>query len=533
MRPFALVATVVVLLFAAMALAKMADPGAVKFVLLRDAIPAVTDPTFEGGAVTGTTFVVGLAIDGDARAYPLPILSIHEIVNDEVGGTPVAVTYCPLCGTGIVFDRRVEGQVLTFKVSGRLYQNNLVMYDVETNSQWSQLLGEAITGPLEGTKLQVVSSTMASFAAWQSLHPDTQVLAPPRPGGGYAVDPYASYYSSSDTLFPIRVPDPTMHPKAFVLGVVLNGEAMAFPYEVLRREPVVNVDVGGVGLVVTFQLDFAAAWERDGRLFFRANGTTMVDDLGREWNTATGEALGGGERLVPVRAVPGFWFAWKDFYPETAVYGDPTPFTGTLNSGFLISSSFLFFLLLLVVIALAAWDLYRHVARRGAWADPKWRSAAGQGFWAVLGVAFGAFAVADGFDSLALVYRVGGVVLGLAFVVLGVHLAWQAVASYGHDVRRTALGGEETRRRIDAFLTRRRGTFEARLEGDRLGLYRDVRRYLLDDGTSFAVDAAGTVLVPRRGGGRDEATVLRVLVDDALLADPADFEEEDKGLNVH
>lgn len=516
MRRLAVVATVLALAFSGLTLAKLLDPGEIHFVLFRDAIPALTDPRFGDSFADENAFVIGVEIAGDARAYPLSILSFHEIVNDVVGGIPVAVTYCPLCGTGIVFDRRVGELVLTLKVSGRLLQNNLVMYDVETSSQWSQLLGEAITGPLTGTKLRLVSSAMTTFAEWESLHPSTKVLAPPTPSGRYASDPYAPYYLSDETLFPIRVPDPTMHPKALVQGVSLNGESVAFPYEVVRMEGVVNEVVGGAAVVVTFQLGYVVVWARGDRTFVAASDATMTDDTGGVWTRAAGERLDGSDRLEPVPSIPSFWFSWKDFHPETRVYGEPTPYRGTFNSGFLISSSFFVFILVLIVTGLAARDLYRHVTRRSGWADPAWRSTAGMAYWSFLGVAFGLFAISDGLDSLSPFYRGAEVAMGSAFLVLGVHLAWQGVASRGHDLRRAAFGGEQARHEIEAALRESGEEYEVREEGTRPALFRDVRRFVLASGGSLAVDAAGNVLLARRGVPRRRVAILRKLADESL-----------------
>ncbi len=517
MRRFALVATVLVLVFASLAVAKTADPGEIHSVLVRDAIPAVINPAFGLGGIEGGTAVLGLAVGGDARAYPVPILSNHEIVDDVVGGVPVAVTYCPLCGTGIAFDRRAQGHVLTLKVSGKLLQNNLVMYDVETNSQWSQLLGQALTGPLAGSRLEVIPSAMTTFEAWRSLYPGTKVLSPPPTGRDYSSDPYDPYYASDDTLFPVRVPDRAMHPKAFVLGVSLNGEAVAFPYEVLRRSPVVNTTVGGVPIVVTFQLGYASAWERDGHAFSYASGRTMVDERGRPWDTAGGASMDGAERLDPAQAIPSFWFAWKDFHPDTKVYGTPTPYNGTFNSGFVLSTAFFQVLLVIFVVIVAARNLYRHFLKRGPWADPKWRTTGGQAFWAFIGAAFGAFAVSDGLDSLGPLYRLGEVVLGVAFVGLGIHLAWQAAASLGYEIRQSALGAEATRHRIEETLRRSWEASEGRSVADRLHLNRGIRRYDIAGGGALEVDGLGNVFVARRGVGQARAVALKALAEDALL----------------
>jgi len=168
------------------------------FTLLpKDGIRSIDDPSFiaAGDAEwSPTTPVIGLSINGDARAYPLPVLAAHEIVNDVGGGSAVAITYCPLCLTGIVFDRSVAGSVVEFGVSGKLLMNVLVMYDRDTDSLWSQILREAITGPHRGTSLVLVDSLQTTWSTWRNLHPQTLILD--ERGRN---DSYASYYRNNDS----------------------------------------------------------------------------------------------------------------------------------------------------------------------------------------------------------------------------------------------------------------------------------------------------------------------------------------------
>jgi hypothetical protein len=166
----------------------------------KDGIPAIDDPAF--APVTEVQLadnepVLGLSIDGDARAYPLRILIWHEIVNDMVGGVPVAVTYCPLCNTGIVFDRRVGNRVLTFGTTGKLRHSDLVMYDRTTESWWQQFLGEAIVGELTGTRLTMLPARLESFANFKKRAPGGRVQVPPGDGrASYGLNPYAGYDSA-------------------------------------------------------------------------------------------------------------------------------------------------------------------------------------------------------------------------------------------------------------------------------------------------------------------------------------------------
>ena len=168
----------------------------------KDGIPSIDDPVFvslsEAGDLSPTEPVISLEIDGDARAYPLQILIWHEIVNDVVGGKPVAVTYCPLCNSGIVFDRVIDGQVSEFGTTGKLRRSDMVMYDRLTESWWQQFLGEAIVGELIGTVLDTFPSRMESLERFAARHPDGKLLVPSNPTmRTYGRNPYAGYDSGS------------------------------------------------------------------------------------------------------------------------------------------------------------------------------------------------------------------------------------------------------------------------------------------------------------------------------------------------
>ncbi len=304
-------------------------------VLPPDAIPAIIQPRSEDASwLSSSDGVLGVEVNGDARAYPLRILVWHEIVNDLVGGVPVAATYCPLCGTGIAYDRRVAGQTLTFHVSGKLLNNDLVMLDAETASLWPQIIGSAATGPMKGQALGVIPSTTTTLGAWRASHPGTQVLARLRCDEGistpcgaqpyqrdYGANPYGGYESNPGTLFPRPYGNDgsALGPKEIVLGVLVSQTAKAYPYKVLKDNPVVNDMVAGVAIVVTFADGAGHAFEADGRKFTPDSGGTIKDQNGAQWNMATG--VGGTGSLRPVRAIPAFWFAWYDFYPYTQAYG--------------------------------------------------------------------------------------------------------------------------------------------------------------------------------------------------------------------
>ncbi len=167
----------------------------------KDGIPSIDDPKFVAVAESEDLLprepVIGLTVNGESRAYPLRILTWHEIVNDVIGGVPVAVTYCPLCNAAIVFDRRVEGRVLEFGTTGKLRRSDLVMYDRTTESWWQQFLGEAIVGELTGTRLEMLPARLESWERFSKRHPDGQVQVPNNPNmRSYGNNPYSGYDSA-------------------------------------------------------------------------------------------------------------------------------------------------------------------------------------------------------------------------------------------------------------------------------------------------------------------------------------------------
>lgn len=305
------------------------DPGDIITVLPKDRIPAITDPRFGQDPqdwLPADSRVIGLIVNGDVRAYPLAILNWHEIVDDVVGGQVVAVTFCPLCGTGIVYDRAVGQDVLVFKVSGKLYKNDLVMYDTATDSLWSQLTGEGILGTYHGFLLDLVTSSTMSWQDWKGLHPETKLLDRPRDASGnfvrdYLANPYAGYEGSASVWFPRGNIDPykVLSPKELVLGLVLGNQARAYPESVLKDEPAVNDVLGGVSILVTSSRGVMKAWDRGNATFHLSGEGRVEDERGNLFDMITG--VGPSGALVEIPAVTAFWFAWYDFYPATSIYG--------------------------------------------------------------------------------------------------------------------------------------------------------------------------------------------------------------------
>lgn len=290
--------------------------------------------------------VAFMDIEGDARAYPLHILTWHEVVNDVVGGRPVAVTFCPLCNTVVAFDREVDGQVLDFGVSGLLRHSDLVMWDRQTHSWWQQATGEGIVGTHAGTQLSFLSAGIISFGDFRERFPGGVVLSEDTEmGRTYGQNPYVGYdaVDRRPFLFNGEI-DERLAPMERVVSLDLDGEAMAVPFSELRNAPVASFELGGQDIVVfwapgtTSALDdveiadstdigAAVAYSAvvDGELLrFEPLGDGQFRDLGTgsTW-TVAGNAVDGALAGSSLEVVPHtniFWFAWAAFVPETSIW---------------------------------------------------------------------------------------------------------------------------------------------------------------------------------------------------------------------
>lgn len=327
----------------------------------KNAIPAITDPAFaEDWSDLVIAFrdpygeikknrprlqpedrVIGVERDGVARAYPLRVLNWHEIVNDSLGG-PLLVTYCPLCRTGMVAKRIVNGEKTIFGVSGLLWNSNLVMFDQLTESYWSQAAATAIRGPEIGERLSLIPSTFTTWKEWRSNHPETEVLLPPprstvirgawQEAFNYKRNPYETYENSDKIgIGENSVPEGTdgLHPKTEVLGIATDSAAKAYPLDTVKKAGLINDSVGKLPVVVTVTPNNTTlvGYERqiDGKtLQFEKVSETHMHGGGSRWKITTGRAVGGpyeGSVLTPATKTPQmYWFAWADFNPGTAIY---------------------------------------------------------------------------------------------------------------------------------------------------------------------------------------------------------------------
>lgn len=322
-----------------------------------DGIPALTKPRMLPAAsatyLTAEEPVFGLAINGYARAYPLRILDWHEMVNDRVGGVPVSVAYCTLCGAGIAYNGRAsDGVVYTFGSSGLLFRSNKLMYDHQTRTLWNQLTGEPVLGKLAGTNVRLTLRpvVLTSWGDWLVEHPEAKVLDA---ATGYERTyvpgaPYGQYFASPRPMFPVWRRSRALPLKARIFALRIDGMPKAFPVDVLVAQRVVNDVVGHtpVVLIATHGTVAVSGQRTVGPVdrvnvpavsysagaevrAFRAterfrpgpDADVLLDASGRLWRVTEDALIGPGGLRSP--RVPGFlayWFAWYAFYPQTLVY---------------------------------------------------------------------------------------------------------------------------------------------------------------------------------------------------------------------
>ena len=263
----------------------------------KDGIPAISDPKLIKAEMaeylSGDDRVVGINIDGVAKAYPISILNWHEIVNDEINGQNYAITYCPLCGTAVAFDANIDGKVTEFGVSGLLYNSDVLLYDRNTESLWSQITSSSVAGKMVGKKLKRIPISHTTWLDWQQKHPDTLVISD-KTGHSrdYARNPYAGYETSRTLYFTVnnRAPD-TYHPKELVVGLDFDGVYKAYPFVELEKNGKSSFSDSINGNNITVK------WDNANR------SVNIFDSDGKE-----------------IAGIQGFWFAWFAFHPKTEVF---------------------------------------------------------------------------------------------------------------------------------------------------------------------------------------------------------------------
>lgn len=261
----------------------------------RDGIPALDRPRFIASSaadfLTRDDRVLGVVRNGVTKAYPISIMNWHEIVNDRFGNERVVISFCPLCGTGMAFLADTAGSSLTFGVSGLLYNSDMLLYDRQTESLWSQIMAQAISGTHKGRRLVAIAMHHTTWSDWRQRHPDTLVLSQDTGfSRNYQRSPYAGYDTSRKLYFPVEFRAHGYHPKERVLGLEIDGQYKAYPFtELAKTERAVGDHLAGKEVEVRFDEEHQTA--------------TAVDENGEELPT-----------------VIAFWFAWYGFHPETDIY---------------------------------------------------------------------------------------------------------------------------------------------------------------------------------------------------------------------
>lgn len=262
----------------------------------RDGIPSLDSPKFLAGSaretqIDSTERIMGVNLNGVAKAYPIKILELHEIVNDQFNGTALTITFCPLCGSGMVFSALVQDRTLSFGVSGLIYNSDMLLYDRSTNSLWSQLMKTAVTGPLKGEKLVQVPAQYTTWGSWLEQYPDSLLLS--RDTGfvrDYDADPYHDYKRLPIIAYSTSHQDHRLSGKDWVVGITRGKAALALPFSELDKlDSPLRVQLGDAELDVHWDVAASAA-----RAF---------DQSGKE---------------VPTTSA--YWFAWVAFHPETGLY---------------------------------------------------------------------------------------------------------------------------------------------------------------------------------------------------------------------
>jgi len=263
----------------------------------KDGIPAINEPKFvkveNALHMQENDRILGIEVNGVAKAYPIGILNWHEIVNDQIENVGFAVTFCPLCGTGVAFSSLVNGKHLNFGVSGLLYNSDVLLYDRETESLWSQIISKAISGKLKGNKLQKLPVTHTTWVDWKETHPQTVVLSDKT---GYSRDyrrnPYSGYEKSRGLYFQVtnKAPD-NFHPKERVLGLEVDGKYKAYPFSEIAKTQGNTFNDQFNKKSVTIH------WDKNNQK------ASITEPSGRQ-----------------ISVIEGYWFAWFAFHPDTEVY---------------------------------------------------------------------------------------------------------------------------------------------------------------------------------------------------------------------
>ena len=300
----------------------------------RDGIPALESLSFltaddEYPVLVDSDLVLGYKNGSNIRAYPHIILDWHEIINDDIGNVSLAVTYCPLTGTGIGWNRVIDGNKTTFGVSGLLYQTNLIPYDRATASNWSQILNESVNGSLSGKKAELITLVETDWKTWKTMYPTTKVVSTQTGfNRTYGVYPYFDYKINNDFfLFP--TPKDNRLPLKERVHAIIDGEmAKAYRFSDFDSSNMIRdsfngkdyLIVGNQNFMVSFELDAEMADTQFEYVFDGNSGLILEDTNGDRWNVF-GETITGGTSLKLTTSFMGYWFSIPAFY-DTEVFGE-------------------------------------------------------------------------------------------------------------------------------------------------------------------------------------------------------------------
>jgi len=301
----------------------------------KDGIPALENPVFVQaqsiGYIQDDDLVIGIKNGDDIRAYPHAILDWHEIINDNIGDVSVALTYCPLTGTGIGWDRNINGSETTFGVSGLLYNTNLIPYDRATDSNWAQILNESVNGSLLGQKADLIYLFETDFKTWKKIYPTTKVVSSNTGfDRTYGTTPYGDYATNNNFfLFPVAK-DSRLPLKERVLAIVDDGDAKAYAFDSFTSDNIINDSFKGKNFIVVGNANFIVAFELNGEFatldfqyVFDDSEVLLTDNEGNNWNVF-GEAISGpraGQQLTNASSFMAYWFSIPAFY-NTEIYSN-------------------------------------------------------------------------------------------------------------------------------------------------------------------------------------------------------------------
>jgi len=309
----------------------------------KDGIPALTEPKLisaeEATYLADKDLVFGIAINGDIRAYPYGIMDWHEMLNDTVGGVPVSLAYCTLCGSGILYKTQVEPnqEAFIFGSSGLLYRSNKLMYDQKTHTLWNQFSGKPVVGKLTDSEieLEVLPLVTTTWGKWKSQHPETKVLSRDT---GFARDytpgvPYGAYFFSQELMFPAHLKDHTLQQKDQVFGLRISGANKAWPLSLFEKKNVINDQIGIIPIVLIGNASTSTvrAYRSEGKKFSLDKNEQLIS--GNEaWTITETELLGPeNEKLQRLPGHIAYWFAWSGYYPDSL--SDTTALEGAKSIG--------------------------------------------------------------------------------------------------------------------------------------------------------------------------------------------------------